>query len=107
MRSAGAVLHALMWADSWLALWGAATEAPCAICRGVCLITAAFHHALAGDKDTANRDGKILRGANELRDLREELNRARAMMMNNVAVLTTTFAGPSASEATVLALDTP
>eukprot|EP00959_Pyramimonas_sp_CCMP1952_P389603 8164184-Pyramimonas_sp.AAC.1 len=33
---------------------GAATEAPCASCSGVGLITAEFHYALAGDQDAAN-----------------------------------------------------
>eukprot|EP00959_Pyramimonas_sp_CCMP1952_P047499 991338-Pyramimonas_sp.AAC.2 len=41
-----------------------ATEAPCAMCRGVGLITAEFHDALAGDQDAASRHGGILRGAN-------------------------------------------
>eukprot|EP00959_Pyramimonas_sp_CCMP1952_P310455 6497489-Pyramimonas_sp.AAC.1 len=75
---------------------GAATEAPCAICRGVGPIAAEFHYALAGDQDAANRHGEILRGANELRDLREELNRIPAMTMNNAAVAATTPAGQPA-----------
>eukprot|EP00959_Pyramimonas_sp_CCMP1952_P038439 804280-Pyramimonas_sp.AAC.1 len=54
---------------------GTATEAPCVICKGVGLITAGFHHALAGDQDARNRHEEVLRGANEVRDLREELNR--------------------------------
>eukprot|EP00959_Pyramimonas_sp_CCMP1952_P287452 6012024-Pyramimonas_sp.AAC.1 len=29
---------------------GSASEAPCAFCRGVGLITAEFHYALAGDQ---------------------------------------------------------
>eukprot|EP00959_Pyramimonas_sp_CCMP1952_P092728 1940554-Pyramimonas_sp.AAC.1 len=69
---------------------GTATEAPRAICRGVGLITAEFHYALAGDQDALSRHGEILRGTNELRDLHEELNRVTAMMMNNTAAPATT-----------------
>eukprot|EP00959_Pyramimonas_sp_CCMP1952_P445792 9333526-Pyramimonas_sp.AAC.1 len=54
-------------------------------------------------------------GANELKDLREELNRVAAMMMNNAAAPATTPAGQPASsanagqatEAIVPALDAP
>eukprot|EP00959_Pyramimonas_sp_CCMP1952_P390460 8182090-Pyramimonas_sp.AAC.1 len=53
-------------------------------------------------------------GANDFWDLREELNRVTAMMMNNTAALITTLAGQPASsanavqatDATVPALDT-
>eukprot|EP00959_Pyramimonas_sp_CCMP1952_P163080 3409029-Pyramimonas_sp.AAC.1 len=78
---------------------GTATEAPCAICRGVGLITAEFHYALAGDQDAWNRREGILRGTNELRDLREELHRVTAMMMNSAAAPATTPAGQPASSA--------
>eukprot|EP00959_Pyramimonas_sp_CCMP1952_P341897 7162051-Pyramimonas_sp.AAC.1 len=78
---------------------GSATEAPCAICRGVGFITAEFHYALAGDQESPDSREDILRGANEFRDLREELNRVTAMMTNNVAVSTTTPAGQPASTA--------
>eukprot|EP00959_Pyramimonas_sp_CCMP1952_P223585 4674920-Pyramimonas_sp.AAC.1 len=64
---------------------GAEIEAPCAICRG----------------DAARRHGEIIRGANELRDLREELNCIAPMMMNNAAVATTTPAGQPAPSANV------
>eukprot|EP00959_Pyramimonas_sp_CCMP1952_P454366 9469792-Pyramimonas_sp.AAC.1 len=64
---------------------GSASEAPCAICRGVGLITAEFHCALAGDQEPLYRHEDILRGANELRDLREELNRVTAMMTATAA----------------------
>eukprot|EP00959_Pyramimonas_sp_CCMP1952_P339697 7114374-Pyramimonas_sp.AAC.1 len=52
----GHIFHAQCWDRVALApvdrqlpgtLEGAATEAPCAICRGVILITAEFHCALA------------------------------------------------------------
>eukprot|EP00959_Pyramimonas_sp_CCMP1952_P191574 4005770-Pyramimonas_sp.AAC.1 len=64
--------------------------------------------------DAANRHGDILPGANELRDLCEELNRVTAMMMHNATVLATTPAGQTANsanavqatEATVPVLDT-
>eukprot|EP00959_Pyramimonas_sp_CCMP1952_P106024 2216774-Pyramimonas_sp.AAC.1 len=83
--------------------------------RGVGLIAAEFHYALAGDQDAASRHGETLRGANEFRDLREELNRVTVMMMNDAAVLATTPAGQPASsanavqatEATAPALDAP
>eukprot|EP00959_Pyramimonas_sp_CCMP1952_P066858 1395916-Pyramimonas_sp.AAC.1 len=76
---------------------GSAREAPCAICRGVGLITAEFHYALAGDQESLNRHEDILRRANELRDLRKELNRATAMMTSTAAISTTTPAGLPAS----------
>eukprot|EP00959_Pyramimonas_sp_CCMP1952_P010663 223424-Pyramimonas_sp.AAC.1 len=41
----------------------------------------------------------MLRGANELRDLREEPSRVTAMMSGTAAVSTTTPAGPPASPA--------
>eukprot|EP00959_Pyramimonas_sp_CCMP1952_P325688 6816680-Pyramimonas_sp.AAC.1 len=72
---------------------GSASEAPCAICRGVGLTTGEFHFALAGDQETLNRREVTLRGAKELRDLREELNRGTA------AVSMTTPAGQPASPA--------
>eukprot|EP00959_Pyramimonas_sp_CCMP1952_P080689 1685952-Pyramimonas_sp.AAC.1 len=52
---------------------GSATEALCAICRGVGLIAVEFHYALAGDQESLDRHEDILRGANGLRDFREEL----------------------------------
>eukprot|EP00959_Pyramimonas_sp_CCMP1952_P294410 6157949-Pyramimonas_sp.AAC.1 len=54
---------------------GSATEAPCAIFRGVGLITAVFHYALARGQESLNSHEDILRGANEFRGPREELNR--------------------------------
>eukprot|EP00959_Pyramimonas_sp_CCMP1952_P395587 8288837-Pyramimonas_sp.AAC.1 len=94
---------------------GTATEAPCAICRGVGLITAEFLYALAGDQDALDRHGEIFRVADKLRGLREELNRVAAMMAINAAAPTTTPAGQPASsanagqatEATAPAVDTP
>eukprot|EP00959_Pyramimonas_sp_CCMP1952_P158702 3319543-Pyramimonas_sp.AAC.1 len=64
---------------------GSASEAPCAICRGGGLITAEFHYALAGDQDALDRHEDTLRGANELRDLREGLNHVTAMMTGTAA----------------------
>eukprot|EP00959_Pyramimonas_sp_CCMP1952_P415748 8711152-Pyramimonas_sp.AAC.1 len=78
---------------------GSATEAPCAICRGVGLITAEFHYALAGDQESLDRHEDILRGANEFRDIRAELNRITAMMTNTAVVSITTPAGQPASSA--------
>eukprot|EP00959_Pyramimonas_sp_CCMP1952_P006446 134843-Pyramimonas_sp.AAC.1 len=51
-------------------LEGAPNEAPCAICRGVGLIAAEFHDALAGEHDAVDRQEEILYGANEFRDFR-------------------------------------
>eukprot|EP00959_Pyramimonas_sp_CCMP1952_P195850 4094516-Pyramimonas_sp.AAC.1 len=76
---------------------GSASEAPCAICRGVGLTTAEFHYALAGDQESHIRHEDILQRANELRDLREELNRVTAMMASAAAVYATTPAGLPAS----------
>eukprot|EP00959_Pyramimonas_sp_CCMP1952_P449205 9405740-Pyramimonas_sp.AAC.1 len=85
----GHIFHAQCWdrvahahVDGQLAgaLEGAASEALCAIYRGLGLIAAEFHYALAGDHNAANRHEEILRGANELRYLREELSRFTAMM---------------------------
>eukprot|EP00959_Pyramimonas_sp_CCMP1952_P093661 1959866-Pyramimonas_sp.AAC.1 len=58
----GHILHAQCWdqvahahADRELAgtMESAATEAPCAISRGVGPIAAEFHYALSGDQDAA------------------------------------------------------
>eukprot|EP00959_Pyramimonas_sp_CCMP1952_P319320 6681890-Pyramimonas_sp.AAC.1 len=105
----GHIFHAQCWdrvsrahVDRQLAenMEGSATErGPCPICRGVGLITAEFHYALARDQESLDRHGDILRGANELRDLRGELNRATAMMTGNAVVSTTTPAGQPASSA--------
>eukprot|EP00959_Pyramimonas_sp_CCMP1952_P342188 7168814-Pyramimonas_sp.AAC.1 len=78
---------------------GSACEAPCAICRGVGLIAAEFHCAHAGDQETHDRHAGILRRANELKDLREELNRVTAMMTSTAETSTTTPAGIPASSA--------
>eukprot|EP00959_Pyramimonas_sp_CCMP1952_P362567 7592789-Pyramimonas_sp.AAC.1 len=69
------------------------------MCRGVGLITAEFHCALAGDQESLNRHEDVLRAANELRDLREELNRVTAMMTVTAAVSMATPAGQPASPA--------
>eukprot|EP00959_Pyramimonas_sp_CCMP1952_P035152 735947-Pyramimonas_sp.AAC.1 len=70
----GHIYHAQCWgrvahahADRQLAgtMEGAATEAPCGICRGVGPIAAEFHYDLAGDQDAANRHGEILRGGSQ------------------------------------------
>eukprot|EP00959_Pyramimonas_sp_CCMP1952_P217774 4554509-Pyramimonas_sp.AAC.1 len=104
----GHIFHAQCWdrvahahVDRQLAgnLEGSAPEAPCAICRGVGLITAEIHYALAGDQESLDHHEGILRGANELRDLREELNRVTAMMTGNAVVSTTTPARQPASSA--------
>eukprot|EP00959_Pyramimonas_sp_CCMP1952_P297227 6218289-Pyramimonas_sp.AAC.1 len=119
----GQIFHAQCWGrvarahvDRQLAgtTEGTATVAPCAICRGVGLITAEFDYALTGDQDAANRHVEILRGDIERRGPREELNRIFSMM-TNTAVPTTTPAGQPASsanagqatEATAPALDAP
>eukprot|EP00959_Pyramimonas_sp_CCMP1952_P179863 3760867-Pyramimonas_sp.AAC.1 len=72
---------------------GSACEAPCAICRGVGLITAEFHYALAGDQEAQDRHEDILQRANELRDLREELKRVTAMLTSTADISMTTPAG--------------
>eukprot|EP00959_Pyramimonas_sp_CCMP1952_P009667 201838-Pyramimonas_sp.AAC.1 len=60
----GHIFHAQCWGrvvhahvDRQVAgnMEGFAREAPCAICRGVGLITAEFHHALAGDQEAHDR----------------------------------------------------
>eukprot|EP00959_Pyramimonas_sp_CCMP1952_P053481 1118917-Pyramimonas_sp.AAC.1 len=89
MRSAGTELLMLTWTAGWQ--YG----------RGVGLITAEFYYVLAGDQDALNRHGEILRGANELIDLREELIRVTGMMMNYTAAPPTTAAGQPASSANV------
>eukprot|EP00959_Pyramimonas_sp_CCMP1952_P101872 2130791-Pyramimonas_sp.AAC.1 len=47
------VVHARACRQLAGTLEGAAAEAPCAICRGVGLITAELHCALAGDQNAA------------------------------------------------------
>eukprot|EP00959_Pyramimonas_sp_CCMP1952_P112699 2356083-Pyramimonas_sp.AAC.1 len=60
----GHIFHAQCWdrvvhthVDRQLAgnMEGFASEAPCAICRGVGFITAEFHCALAGHQESLNR----------------------------------------------------
>eukprot|EP00959_Pyramimonas_sp_CCMP1952_P362776 7597022-Pyramimonas_sp.AAC.1 len=59
----GHTFHAQCWdrvahahVDGQLAgkMEGSATEAPCAVCRGVGLITAEFHCPPAGDQESLN-----------------------------------------------------
>eukprot|EP00959_Pyramimonas_sp_CCMP1952_P383524 8036858-Pyramimonas_sp.AAC.1 len=80
----GRIFHAQCWegvvharVDRQLAgnMEGSASEAPCAMCRGVGLIIAEFYYGLAGDQESLNHREDIIRRAVELRDLREELNR--------------------------------
>eukprot|EP00959_Pyramimonas_sp_CCMP1952_P371668 7782937-Pyramimonas_sp.AAC.1 len=78
---------------------GSAREAPCAIRRGVGLIAAEFHFALAGYQEAHDRHEYIRQRASELRELREELNRVTAMMTSTAEILTTTPAGIPASSA--------
>eukprot|EP00959_Pyramimonas_sp_CCMP1952_P045426 948856-Pyramimonas_sp.AAC.1 len=75
-RNIGIAWCAPMWIDRWLVTWKAPrARPPCAICRGLGFIAAEFHYALAGDQESRDRHEDILQRANELRDLREELNR--------------------------------
>eukprot|EP00959_Pyramimonas_sp_CCMP1952_P298271 6239064-Pyramimonas_sp.AAC.1 len=50
----GRVAHAHVGRQLAGNMEGSASEATCAICRGVGLITAGFHCALAGDQESLN-----------------------------------------------------
>eukprot|EP00959_Pyramimonas_sp_CCMP1952_P346325 7253334-Pyramimonas_sp.AAC.1 len=98
----GHIFHAQCWdrvvqahVDRQVAgiMEGSACEAPCAVCRGVGFIVAAFHCAPAGGQETHDRHEDVLQRANDLTDLREELNRVTAMMTSTAEISTTTPAG--------------
>eukprot|EP00959_Pyramimonas_sp_CCMP1952_P142657 2986712-Pyramimonas_sp.AAC.1 len=78
-----------MWIGSWLETWRVPRARPPVLYE--------FHCALAGDQESFNRLEDILQRANELRDLREELNLVAAMMTSIAAISATTPAGIPAS----------